>query len=325
MRNFDKKGDAAICNSCKCNMMEYVLTTSALSKYYKHFKALNGLDMHIPKGAIYGFVGKNGAGKTTLIRLICGLQKPTSGEFVLYGAKNTESAIQHAQRRIGAVVETPSIYLNMTAQENLEEQYRIIGIPSFEGIPELLELVGIGDTGKKKAKHFSLGMRQRLGIAIALCGDPDFLVLDEPVNGLDPQGIIEMRELILKLNRERGITVLISSHILDELSRLATHYGFIVRGHIVKEISAEELEAACRKCVRVEVSNVKFFVQAADRMQLEYRILSESLADIYGKVPVTKLIMALANEGCEVLSIQERDESLESYYVSLVGGGDSHE
>lgn len=306
-------------------MMEYVLTTSALSKYYKHFKALKGLDMHIPKGAIYGFVGKNGAGKTTLIRLICGLQKPTSGEFVLYGAKNTENAIQHAQRRIGAVVETPSIYLNMTAQENLEEQYRIIGLPSFEGIPELLELVGIGDTGKKKAKHFSLGMRQRLGIAIALCGDPDFLVLDEPINGLDPQGIIEMRELILKLNRERGITVLISSHILDELSRLATHYGFIDRGHIVKEISAEELEAACRKCVRVEVSNVKFFVQAADRMQLEYRILSESMADIYGKVPITKLIMALANEGCEVLSIQERDESLESYYVSLVGGGDSHE
>lgn len=325
MRNFNKKGDAAICNSCKCNMMEYVLTTSALSKHYKHFKALNGLDMHIPKGAIYGFVGKNGAGKTTLIRLICGLQKPTSGEYVLYGVKNTESAIQRAQRRIGAVVETPSIYLNMTAQENLEEQYRIIGLPSFEGIPELLELVGIGDTGRKKAKHFSLGMRQRLGIAIALCGDPDFLVLDEPVNGLDPQGIIEMRELILKLNRERGITVLISSHILDELSRLATHYGFIDRGHIVKEISADELEAACRKCVRVEVSNVKFFVQAADRMQLEYRILSESLADIYGKVPITKLIMALANEGCEVLSIQERDESLESYYVSLVGGGDSHE
>ncbi|MDE5697020.1 MAG: ATP-binding cassette domain-containing protein [Lachnospiraceae bacterium] len=305
--------------------MEYVLTTNALCKHYKHFKALNGLDMHVPKGAVYGFVGKNGAGKTTLIRLICGLQKPTSGEFVLYGAKNTEKSIRSAQRRIGAVVETPSIYLNMTAEENLKEQYCILGRPSYEGIPELLELTGIGDTGRKKAKNFSLGMRQRLGIAIALCGDPDFLVLDQPVNGLDPQGIIEMRELILRLNRERGITVLISSHILDELSRLATHYGFIDRGHIVKEISAEELEAACRKCVRVEVSNVKFFVQAADRMQLEYRILSESMADVYGNVPITKLIMALANEGCEVLSIHECDESLESYYVSLVGGGDSHE
>lgn len=305
--------------------MEYVLTTSALCKQYKHFKALNGLDMHVPKGAIYGFVGKNGAGKTTLIRLVCGLQQPTSGGFVLYGIKNTERTIQNAQRRIGAVVETPSIYLNMTATENLKEQYRIIGLPSYEGISELLELVGIGDTGRKKAKNFSLGMRQRLGIAIALCGDPDFLVLDEPVNGLDPQGIIEMRELILKLNREHGITVLISSHILDELSRLATHYGFIDRGRIVKEISADELEAACRKTLRVEVSNVKFFAQAADRLRLEYRILSESMADIYGKIPITKLLLSLANEGCEVLSIHERDESLESYYVSLVGGGDSHE
>ncbi|MDE6916643.1 MAG: ATP-binding cassette domain-containing protein [Lachnospiraceae bacterium] len=304
--------------------MEYILTTDALSKHYKHSKALNELDMHVPKGAIYGFVGKNGAGKTTLIRLICGLQKPTSGGFVLYGAKNTESAIQKAQRRIGAVVETPSIYLNMTAEQNLREQYCVLGLPSFEGISELLELVGIGDTGRKKAKNFSLGMRQRLGIAIALCGDPDFLVLDEPVNGLDPQGIIETRELILKLNRERGITVLISSHILDELSRLATHYGFIDSGRIVKEISAEELEAACRKCLRVEVSNVKFFVQAADRMKLEYRIVSESEADIYGKIPITKLVLALAEQNCEVLSVHEHDESLESYYVSLIGGA-SHE
>lgn len=301
------------------------MTTSALCKQYKHSKALNGLDMHVPKGAIYGFVGKNGTGKTTLIRLVCGLQQPTSGEYVLYGIKNTERTIQNAQRRIGAVVETPSIYLNMTAAENLKEQYCILGLPSYEGILELLELVGIGDTGRKKAKNFSLGMRQRLGIAIALCGDPDFLVLDEPINGLDPQGIIEMRELILKLNRERGITVLISSHILDELSRLATHYGFIDKGRIVKEISADDLEAACRKSLRVEVSNVKFFAQAAERLRLEYRILSESMADIYGKVPITKVLLSLANEGCEVLSIHERDESLESYYVSLVGGGDSHE
>lgn len=301
------------------------MTTSALCKQYKHSKALNGLDMHVPKGAIYGFVGKNGAGKTTLIRLVCGLQQPTSGEYVLYGIKNTERTIQNAQRRIGAVVETPSIYLNMTAAENLKEQYCILGLPSYEGILELLELVGIGDTGRKKAKNFSLGMRQRLGIAIALCGDPDFLVLDEPINGLDPQGIIEMRELILKLNRERGITVLISSHILDELSRLATHYGFIDKGRIVKEISADDLEAACRKSLRVEVSNVKFFAQAAERLRLEYRILSESMADIYGKVPITKVLLSLANEGCEVLSIHERDESLESYYVSLVGGGDNHE
>ena len=207
--------------------MENILTTNELKKTYGKFNALNGLSMNVPKGAIYGFVGKNGAGKTTLIRLICGLQFATDGEFTLYGKSSRGADISKARRRMGAVVETPSIYLDMTAADNLKQQYRVIGIPSFEGIPELLKLVGLGDTGKKKARHFSLGMKQRLGIAVALCGNPDFLLLDEPINGLDPQGIIEIRELILKLNRERGITVLISSHILDELSRLATHYGFI--------------------------------------------------------------------------------------------------
>ena len=182
--------------------MDYVLTTDALSKEYGTFKALNAVSMHIPKGAIYGFVGKNGAGKTTLIRLICGLQAATSGEYTLYGRKSTDKEINKSRRRMGAVVETPSIYLDMTAEENLKEQYRILGLPSFDGLKELLKLVGLENTGKKKAKNFSLGMRQRLGIAVALCGDPDFLVLDEPVNGLDPQGIIEMRELILRLNRD---------------------------------------------------------------------------------------------------------------------------
>ena len=296
------------------------MTTEALCKYYKHFKALNGLTMHVPKGAIYGIVGKNGAGKTTLIRLLCGLQEPTKGSFCLYGVQNNHKGIQRARRRSGAVVETPSIYLNMTAEENIKEQYRVLGLPSFEGIKELLDLVGIGDTGKKKAKNFSLGMRQRLGIAIALCGDPDFLVLDEPVNGLDPQGIIEMRELILKLNRERQITVLISSHILDELSRLATHYGFIDNGQIVKEISAPELEAACRKCLRMEVTDLRVFAQVCDSLKLEYQIVSDAMVDIYGKVRITEFVLALAKGGCEVLSVDERDESLESYYVSLIGG-----
>lgn len=304
--------------------MDYVLTTDALSKQYKNFKALNGLSMHVPKGAIYGFVGKNGAGKTTLIRLICGLQEPTSGSYSLYGENNKKKGIIRSRRRMGAVVETPSIYLNMTAYDNLKEQYRILGIPSFDSIPELLKLVGLENTGKKKVKNFSLGMRQRLGIAIALAGDPDFLVLDEPINGLDPQGIIEMRELILKLNRKRQITVLISSHILDELSRLATHYGFIDNGHMVKEISAEELEEACRKSVRVEVTDVKALARVLDGTNIEYSILSETQADIFAKVNITKLTLALTKESCELLSIQERDESLESYYVNLVGG-DSHE
>ena len=159
--------------------MEYVLTVNALSKHYRHFKALHNLSMHVPKGSIYGFVGKNGAGKTTLIRLICGLQKPTSGDYTVYGIRNNSSEIAASRRRMGAVIETPSIYLDMTAEENLKEQYRILGLPSYSGISDVLQLVGLSDTGKKKAKHFSLGMRQRLGIAIALAGDPDFLVLDD--------------------------------------------------------------------------------------------------------------------------------------------------
>lgn len=301
--------------------MDYVLRTNALNKSYKDFKALNGLSMNIPKGAIYGFVGKNGAGKTTLIRLICGLQEPTSGDYTLYGMKSTDKEIVKARRRMGAVVETPSVYLDMTAVENLKQQYRILGLPSFDGLDDILKLVGLENTGKKKAGNFSLGMRQRLGIAIALAGDPDFLVLDEPANGLDPQGIIEIRELLLKLNRERQITVLISSHILEELSKLATHYGFIDNGHIVKEMSAEELEAACRKCVRMEVSDTGALACVLDSMGVEYKILTNTTADVYAKVRVSQMAIALAKENCEVISIKERDESLESYYVSLIGGG----
>lgn len=300
--------------------MDNILTVSGLSKHYKNFKALNGFSMNVPKGAIYGFVGKNGAGKTTLIRIICGLQNPTAGEYSIYGVKNNQKEIGKTRRRMGAVVETPSIYLEMTAEENLKEQYRILGLPSFEGIPELLKLVGLQNTGKKKAKNFSLGMRQRLGIAVALAGDPDFLVLDEPINGLDPQGIIEMRELILKLNREHQITVLISSHILDELSRLATHYGFIDKGQMVKEISAQDLENACRKCVRIEVSDIKALSASLDSMKVEYNILSDNTADVFAKLSVSKLVHEMEKVNCEIISMQERDESLESYYVNLVGG-----
>ena len=300
--------------------MEYVLETNGLSKRYRDFTALNGLNMHIPKGSIYGFVGRNGAGKTTLIRLICGLQEPTSGSFTLYGVKNTAAKIERARRRMGAVVESPAVYPDMTAEENLRQQYLVLGMPSADGIAELLHLVGLDDTGKKKVKNFSLGMRQRLGIAVALAGNPDFLVLDEPVNGLDPQGIIEMRELILKLNREHGITVLISSHILDELSRLATHYGFIDGGHMVKEMSAEELEMRCRKCTRVEATNSKVLARVLDGLGAEYRVVDDAKVDVFADVQVTKLAVEALKENCVIYSMKERDESLESFYMNLIGG-----
>ena len=202
--------------------MDYVLTTNALSKKYGAFKALDAVSMHVPKGAIYGFVGKNGAGKTTLIRLVCGLQTATSGEYTLYGRKNTDKEINKSRKRMGAVVETPSIYLDMTAEENLKEQYRILGLPSFDGLKELLKLVGLENTGKKKAKNFSLGMRQRLGIAVALCGDPDFLVLDEPVSNLDSENITVLRQLFGDMKEKTFLIVSHNTEIFDDSFKIYT-------------------------------------------------------------------------------------------------------
>ena len=304
--------------------MDYVLTTNCLDKRYKNVQALNGLTMHIPKGAIYGFVGRNGAGKTTLLRLLCGLAQPDSGSFTLYGIRNDEKDIAKERRRMGSVVGTPSVYPNMTAEDNLKQQYLVLGLPSMEGLWDILKLTGLEGTGRKKAKDFSLGMRQRLGIAIALAGDPDFLILDEPMNGLDPQGIVEMRELILRLNRERQITVLIASHILDELSKIATHYGFIDGGRILKEVSKEELESVCRKCIRVEVTDTRALAHILHTADIEHKILSASSAEIYASVNISRLVTELAKEHCEILSLQEKGENLESYFFSLAGGS-SHE
>jgi len=300
--------------------MEYVLKTNSLCKHYKNFKALNGVNMTVPKGSIYGFVGRNGAGKTTLIRLICGLQEPTSGDFELYGVKNTDENISRSRRRMGAVVESPSLFPEMTAEENLRYQYRLLGIPDFGGISDLLKLVGLDKTGTKKVKDSSLGMRQRLGIAVALCGDQDLLILDEPINGLDPQGIIEVRELILKLNQERKITFIISSHILDELSKLATHYGFIDSGRIVREMSAEEVESACRKSLKVSVTDTAALANVLDAMDMEYTINDDTTADIYARPNISKLVFALADKNCQLISCSECEETLEGFFISLVGG-----
>ena len=218
--------------------MEYVLKTESIKKRYGNHDVLKGLSMNVPKGSIYGFIGKNGAGKTTAIRIICGLQEPSGGEYSIYGIKNSRMDILTSRRRMGSVIEAPAVYQDMTATDNVKMQCSILGLPSFKNTEKLLKIVGLENTGRKKVRNFSLGMRQRLGIAVALAGSPDFLVLDEPMNGLDPEGIIEMRELILDLNRRHNITVLISSHILDELAKIATHFGFIDDGAIVKEISA---------------------------------------------------------------------------------------
>ena len=275
--------------------------------------------MNIPKGSIYGFVGRNGAGKTTLIRIVCGLHNPSSGSYYLYGVNNKDSAILAERRKTGAVVETPSIYPDLDARENLRLQYKILGLAQ-DNMEDILKLVELIDTGKKKAKDFSLGMRQRLGIAFSLIGNPDFLVLDEPINGLDPQGIVEIRELLLKLNHERGITILISSHILDELSKLATHYGFIDNGTLIKEMSAEELHDSCRQSMKITVNDTKILQEVLTEKQLEFKILSETEAVIFSEIEITPLVLALHDKDCYVVTMSESNESLENYFMKLVGG-----
>lgn len=300
--------------------MEVIFKSEGLCKHYGRFNALNDLNMTIEKGSIYGFVGKNGAGKTTLIRMICGLQQPSEGGFTLMERKNDEKEINLSRRKLGAVVESPAYYKDMSARDNLMQQYLMLGLPNFDGIDELLELVGLQDTGKKKAKNFSLGMRQRLGIAIALCGDPDFIILDEPTNGLDPQGIIDIRELILKLNKERGITFLISSHILGELSKLASCYGFIDKGHIVREMSAEELRSECRKSIRMTVSDIEGLKRVMKKKGFEYEIVDETSADVYSDITVSEMAKAFEEENCSILTLTENEEDLESFYLELLGG-----
>lgn len=302
--------------------MEMMLTVQDLTKRYHDFKALDHFSMNVEKGAIYGFVGRNGAGKTTLIRTICGLQAPTQGTYTLLGRKHNDPKIAKSRRKMGAVIETPSLYRELNARENLEVQLRMLGLAESAEIDRLLALVGLSEAGRKKVKDFSLGMRQRLAMAVALAGDPDFLVLDEPVNGLDPQGIIEVRELILKLNQKHQVTVMISSHNLDELARLATVYGFIDHGRMVKEIAADELEKTCRKCVELSVGSVEAAVETLESTGVDYRVTAADTVEVYGEIGLSDLLLKLAKNGCAVLSMKARDESLESYYLSLVGGRD---
>lgn len=302
--------------------MEYILETQNLEKKYKNFKAIDNLNIHIPKGAIYGLIGKNGAGKTTLIRILCGLQKPTSGSYTIYGISNENRKIIQSRKRIGAIIESPSICLDMSAEDNLKKQCKIIGLPNYDNLYEILNLVNLSDTGKKHAKHFSLGMKQRLGIAIALVGNPDILILDEPINGLDPEGIIEIRELILKLNKEKEITFLISSHYLDELSKIATCYGFIDKCRIIKEITKEELEQNFKKRIQITVSNLKECVKYLEENNISYKVISDKIIDIYKEINISEFVIALSKRNCTINNFQEKGESLENYYLNLIGGVD---
>lgn len=232
-------------------MSEYVLQTHDLTKTYARKNAVDHINLKIRKGDIYGFIGKNGAGKTTTIKMIVGLSNPTSGEIELFGSTD----LNEGRKRIGTVIENPALYPYLTARQNIEAQRIMKGVTDKSITDDLLEIVGLKDTGRKKAKNFSLGMKQRLAIALALVGDPEFLLLDEPINGLDPTGIKDIRELILKLNREAGITVLISSHILGELAKISTSYGVISNGALIEQFTAEELKNRVRDCLKITVNN----------------------------------------------------------------------
>ncbi len=302
--------------------MEYVLATHALCKRYKKQWAVRGVDMHIERGDIYGFVGENGSGKTTVIRLITGLIFPCDGSFELFGVSHRAKEIGQARSRVGAIVETPSIYMNMSAYDNLKTQCAIYDIEDDEKIRLVLQEVGLAPLYKEKkhAGDFSLGMRQRLGIAMALLADPEFLILDEPMNGLDPAGIVDIRELILKLNRERGITFLISSHILTELSLIATKYGIISKGKLIKEVTSQQLHNECAKTTDIrtdDVSKLAETVQKTVSNQWEYT--TEGIK-IYGQLDLNELLLAVLHNGITIQSINCSETSFEDYYLSLIGG-----
>ena len=300
--------------------MEYILTTNNLCKKYKDTKVLTNLNIHLKKGAIYGLIGKNGAGKTTLIRIITGLQEPTTGTYTLYEAKNNTKDILISRKRIGAIIETPTLISDLTATENLILAFKDVGMPNLDDITDLLKLVKLDNTSSKKVANFSLGMKQRLAIALALANNPDLLILDEPINGLDPEGIIDIRELILKLNQERGLTILISSHYLDELSKIATDYGFLDHGTIIKEISSTELKQKMRHKIELKVSNLQEFVQYFETHHFNYEVINKNTLYLYDIPNLSLFLKELAQHNLFADGIKEQEETLENYYLNLIGG-----
>lgn len=303
-------------------MSELILRTRELTRRYGRTLALDRASLSVEKGQILGLVGRNGAGKTTLIRLISGQSRPTSGELALFGA-SSPAALDRARSRTGVMVETPAFYPYLTARQNLE-YYRIQrGIPGKNCVDEALELVNLTDTGKKKFKTFSLGMKQRLGLALALMNQPEFLLLDEPINGLDPEGIVEFRELLLRLNRERQTTILISSHILSELSALATHFGFIEKGKVLETISGANLREKCRECLELTVDDAPRAARVLEQQlgTRDYEVLPGNQLRVYAFLDAPQTVnRTLLEQGVGLISTQQKDSNLEDYFLNLIGG-----
>ena len=303
-------------------MKEVILKTYNITKKYGNQVAVNNVNLTIRKGEIYRFIGQNGAGKTTLIRLITGLIHKTGGEIELLGATG-ENELNKSRTMVGSLIETPSFYTNMTARENLEVSRLVRNIPGKKCIDEVLELVGLKDVEKKKVKNFSLGMRQRLGIANALMGNPKLLILDEPINGLDPMGIVEIRELLKKINKEKDMTILISSHILSELSELATTYGIISNGKLIEEITAEELAEKCRQYIDLKVDDTSRAVTLLERELgiSDYEVLEDKKIKVFSNLEnVGEVNSILSKSGVIVQSISIKGENLEEYFMNKIGG-----
>ena len=304
-------------------MVETVVRTHGLCKKYGERYAVSDLNVEIRRGQIYGLIGQNGAGKTTFIRMLTGLIAPSEGQIELFG-ESGERALHKARRRIGSIVETPALYPAMSARANLETQARLLGLAdSADVIGAALELAGLEDTAKKKVRDFSLGMRQRLALAQAMLAGPEFLVLDEPVNGLDPKGIIENRELLKRLAAEKGMTILVSSHILSELSLLATDYGIIDNGRLIKQISAEELRRECRQAIRLLTAETKkavLFLQDAFQVK-DMEIVADKEIRIFERLDhIAEINKALCMADIPVNAISMEGQDLETYFIKLTGG-----
>ena len=300
--------------------MDYILQTDNLSKIYGAKTVLNHVSIHVPKKSIYGLVGKNGAGKTTLMRIICGLAQQSEGSYTLLGKSNDAAVRQH----MGMLIEKPGIYEHMTALENLRYSSLLFGLPS-QDYNKILEMVGLQNAGKKKARQFSLGMKQRLGIAISLLGNPDFLILDEPINGLDPEGVYEMRKMLEMLNHEHGTTIMIASHILSELHKLATDYAIIDGGCLIDEFSKETLESACSSGVQVTVEP-EYFQDAKTLIASRYpdvrcEVLSNQILRLYEKINPADLNQFLVENKVRVCGLGANDEDIERFFVEKLSGG----
>lgn len=300
--------------------MDELLVTNNLTKKYKHQAAVNNVSINVRRGEIYGLVGKNGAGKTTLLKMIGGLVSPTNGDisFMGYSGKERRKVLS----RIGILIEAPSLYSGMTAYDNLKLKCICTGVNKEGYIENLLKTVGLGEVGKKKVSQFSLGMKQRLGIAMALVGEPDLLLLDEPINGLDPQGIVEIRNTLLDLNKRKDITIIISSHILEELSKIATNFGFINNGELVKELSHSELDVACNEHIELKLPAPNKALPILDRLGFtRYRVVNDSTIHVFERLEDSgKIAMELAQNNIEIISISVASKAFENYFLEMIGG-----